>query len=63
MYLGMLIQLVGVLCYFGSVLSFITVIITVIYITHFQIIPEERAMQTLFGNEYSKYQAQVRRWI
>ena len=35
----------------------------VAYITRFQILPEERAMQAKFGAEYSAYRSRVRRWI
>jgi len=35
----------------------------VLYMNRFQIRPEERALITLFGSEYSAYQTQVRRWL
>ncbi|NLY34754.1 MAG: isoprenylcysteine carboxylmethyltransferase family protein, partial [Alcaligenaceae bacterium] len=35
----------------------------VLYITRFQIIPEERVMEKLFGQEYLAYKAKVRRWL
>jgi len=34
-----------------------------IYLTQFQIKPEERMMQQKFGTAYKAYQSQVRRWI
>jgi protein-S-isoprenylcysteine O-methyltransferase Ste14 len=33
------------------------------YISRFQIIPEERVLATLFGDQYSRYKTQVRRWL
>ncbi len=39
------------------------VIVFVAYMTHFQIRPEERALQELFGAEYTKFSSRVRRWI
>lgn len=33
------------------------------YITRFQIIPEERALQRIFGKEYEAYRRSVRRWV
>jgi protein-S-isoprenylcysteine O-methyltransferase Ste14 len=33
------------------------------YITLFQILPEEKAMQDLFGETFEDYKARVRRWI
>ena len=35
----------------------------VVYISRFQIAPEEKALSTLFGAEYLAYQANVRRWF
>jgi protein-S-isoprenylcysteine O-methyltransferase Ste14 len=29
----------------------------------FQIAPEERALQALFGEEFERYRAEVRRWL
>lgn len=33
------------------------------YIGRFQIAPEEKALTTLFGDEYLSYKARVRRWL
>ena len=35
----------------------------VLYITRFQIVPEERAMRTNFGAEFEAYARRVRRWL
>jgi protein-S-isoprenylcysteine O-methyltransferase Ste14 len=35
----------------------------VLYITRFQILAEERALQQLFGDAYGQYTARVRRWL
>ena len=34
-----------------------------LYITRFQIVPEERVMSTKFGSEFEAYRKQVRRWL
>ncbi len=34
-----------------------------LFITRFQIVPEEHAMRARFGAEYDHYRARVRRWI
>ena len=33
------------------------------YLTFFQIIPEERALTKLFGEEFTAYKARVKRWL
>jgi len=39
------------------------VVVYVLYITRFQIIPEERVLASLFGAEYEAYKGRVRRWV
>jgi protein-S-isoprenylcysteine O-methyltransferase Ste14 len=38
-------------------------VLFVLFITRFQIIPEERVMQAKFGSGYSAYRDSVRRWL
>ena len=38
-------------------------VLFMLYITRFQIIPEERVMQAKFGPAYDAYRARVRRWL
>ena len=63
MYLGMLLISLGVVCYFASPISLLVLVGFVIYITRYQIIPEERALNSIFGDEFSAYKKQVRRWL
>ena len=42
---------------------FIGPVLFVIYITRFQITPEERVMESKFGDEYLIYKNKVRRWL
>ena len=35
----------------------------VLYMNRFQISPEERALATLFGEEFIAYRSRVRRWL
>jgi protein-S-isoprenylcysteine O-methyltransferase Ste14 len=35
----------------------------VLYITRFQIIPEERALAAKFGADYQRFCEAVRRWV
>ncbi|MDO4251075.1 MAG: isoprenylcysteine carboxylmethyltransferase family protein [Moraxella sp.] len=63
MYLGMTIILIGVAIYLGELMAFIWVIGFVLYMTKFQIKPEERILSEKFGDEFKQYCQAVRRWI
>ncbi len=63
MYLGMALLLLAWAIYLASAWSLLGIVAYVLYITRFQIIPEERAMEKLFGQEYRDYKAKVRRWL
>ena len=62
MYLGMSIMLIGFGLIFGAKLTVCFVVMFVLYITVFQIIPEERAMQEKF-TDWKDYCTKVRRWL
>lgn len=62
MYLGMSIMLIGFGLIFGAKLTVCLVVMFVLYITVFQIIPEERAMQEKFTH-WKDYCSKVRRWL
>ena len=63
MYLGLFFLISSTVLFFGSWLGIIILVIFVWYINKFQIIPEEQAMEKLFGNKYNEYRKNVRRWI
>jgi protein-S-isoprenylcysteine O-methyltransferase Ste14 len=63
MYLGMSLLLLALALYQSHALSFAWVAGYVAYVSRFQIQPEERALEALFGNEYRAYARTVRRWI
>lgn len=63
MYLGFLFALGGWALLMGNVLAFVAVAGYVLYMTRFQIVPEERALREKFGPEYEDYMRRVRRWI
>ena len=63
MYLGLLLILIYLSLIFNVVGGCLVSIGFIIYITKFQIIPEEVAMEKLFGNQFLEYKQQVRRWI
>ena len=63
MYLGMLLILSAWAIFLGSTIAFMWLPLFVLFMTKFQILPEEMALQKLFGQEYSDYLLSVRRWI
>ena len=62
MYLGMSIMLIGFGVIFGAKLIVCLLALFVLYITIFQIMPEERAMEQKF-DDWKDYSAKVRRWL
>ena len=63
MYLGLFLSISSTILFFGSWFGIIILMFFVWYINKFQIIPEEEAMEKLFGNKYDEYRQNVRRWI
>lgn len=63
MYLGMLLVLLGWATFLSNVLAFVVLPGFMIYMNRFQIVPEERALASLFRQEFAAYQAKVRRWL
>ena len=63
MYLGLFFVICSTVFFFGSWFGIIILILFVWYINKFQIIPEEEAMEKLFGDKYNEYRQNVRRWI
>ena len=63
MYLGVLLLLVAFAVALGNPVSVIPVVFFVLYITIFQIKPEERVLAENFGDTFSIYSGKVRRWI
>jgi protein-S-isoprenylcysteine O-methyltransferase Ste14 len=63
MYVGFAAMLVGWGISLASPWAMLGPVAFVLFTTRFQIIPEERAMQAKFGEEYDEYRARVRRWL
>lgn len=63
MYLGMLLVLLGWAFYLSNVAALLVLPIFIIYMSRFQIQPEERVMMQNFGDEYQAYMIKVRRWL
>jgi protein-S-isoprenylcysteine O-methyltransferase Ste14 len=63
MYLGLVITLLGWGILLGSVGPFAIIPIFGWILAHFQIAPEEAALEAKFGDSYRRYRRQVNRWI
>jgi protein-S-isoprenylcysteine O-methyltransferase Ste14 len=63
MYLGMALVLVAWAAFLSSVWSLAGPALFAWYITRFQIVPEERVLQKLFGESFTEYRQRVRRWL
>ncbi len=63
MYLGLVLMLLAWALYLSHLLAFVLVPVFILYITRFQIQPEERMMAKKFGKSYQAYVSRVRRWI
>jgi protein-S-isoprenylcysteine O-methyltransferase Ste14 len=63
MYLGLLLELTAWAIFLSNWLAFPFLPVFVVYINRFQIVPEERALTSLFAREFVDYQSRVRRWL
>ena len=63
MYVGVAIVLVAWAVFLASPWALVGVLAFAAYLTRFQIVPEERALASRFGDAYAIYAARVRRWL
>jgi protein-S-isoprenylcysteine O-methyltransferase Ste14 len=63
MYVGVAIVLVAWALFLASPWALVGVPAFVAYLTRFQIVPEEKALASRFGDAYASYAARVRRWL
>jgi protein-S-isoprenylcysteine O-methyltransferase Ste14 len=63
MYLGMLVVLIAWMVLLANVGTVVVPALFALYITRWQIVPEERALAQKFGSEYEAYCKAVRRWL
>jgi protein-S-isoprenylcysteine O-methyltransferase Ste14 len=63
MYLGLFTLLLGWAACLCAPLALLGPLAFWLYITRFQIVPEERALSSLFGASFTAYTARVRRWL
>ncbi len=63
MYFGLLFWLCAWACYLENIFSLVFVFLFVVYMTQFQIKPEEKMLESDFGKEYLLYKNRVCRWL
>jgi protein-S-isoprenylcysteine O-methyltransferase Ste14 len=63
MYVGIALALVAWAVFLSSGWALLGPLIFVLYMTRFQIVPEERVLSSMFGEAYAAYRARVRRWL
>ena len=63
MYLALMLALTGWGLYLANIFSLSVAVGFVFYMNRFQIQPEERALEKIFGTEFNDYKNRVRRWI
>ena len=63
MYLGFALLLVAWGVWLSNAVALLIVPAFVLYMNRWQIAPEERALEALFGDSYRAYRESVRRWI
>ncbi|WP_419537021.1 methyltransferase family protein [Endozoicomonas sp.] len=63
MYLGFAIFLIGWGLWLTNILALLLVPFFVLYMTRFQIMAEEKALEALFDERFLSYKKSVRRWL
>ncbi len=63
MYLGFVLALIGWTVFLAAPLALLGPALFVVFMTRFQIVPEERALARKFGTEFAVYRQRVRRWL
>lgn len=63
MYLSLLLLLIAYAVRLGSWVEGLGPVVFAIYVTRFQIIPEERILEAKFGAAFLAYKRRTRRWI
>ena len=63
MYLGGLLILLGWAIFLSKLIAFFFLPGYILYISLFQILPEERVLTTLFGPAFIAYKSRARRWL
>lgn len=63
MYVGFTLMLLAWAAWLQSPWMFTGPVVFALYLSRWQIVPEERALRSRFGAAYADYEARVRRWL
>jgi len=63
MYVGLTLLVLGWAAFLCSAWALLGPVVFVLYISRFQIAPEERVLSAKFGTAYADYALRVRRWL
>jgi protein-S-isoprenylcysteine O-methyltransferase Ste14 len=63
MYVGLALVLLAWAVFLSSPWGLLGPLVFALYMTRFQIMPEEKILLGMFGTAYSEYQSKVRRWL
>lgn len=63
MYAGLTLVVLGWAAFLCSAVALLGPVAFVLYITRFQIVPEERVLSAKFPDAYAEYTSRVRRWL
>jgi len=63
MYLGFLLVLIAWGVWLFNAISVAWIVLFAWYLQRFQIVPEERALRSIFGAKFGEYARKVRRWL
>ncbi len=63
MYLGLALLLLAWAVYLSNLPALLFLPVFILFINRFQIVPEERALSSLFQGRYAAYRKRVRRWL
>jgi protein-S-isoprenylcysteine O-methyltransferase Ste14 len=63
MYIGMLLVTLGTSIAFGTASAFVPPLVFFLILRSQFVLPEEQFLETTFGEAYTRYKEQVRRWV
>jgi len=63
MYLALLMVLIGWALFLANICALLAALLFVAYMNRFQIRPEEKVLESIFGDVFAEYRRRVRRWL